>query len=63
MTNKIILWVIKIFLIFFVMILMTIATKLMSLPILVRNIVGFAAILAIWNYRPSSQNDENAPQA
>lgn len=59
MTNKIILWIIKFVLIIFVMLAMTAAHKLMGVPILVKNMIGFAAIFAIWKYQPTATNNEN----
>ncbi len=60
MTNKIILWIIKIVLIFVVMILITLA-KAIGTPIFIAYIIGFAIIAAIWQYTPKQQpasNDE-----
>ena len=59
MTNKIILWIIKIFLILLVAFAMTVAHKYMGFPILIKNMIGFTVIFAIWKYQPTTINEEN----
>ena len=56
--SKGILWTIKIVAILIVVIFMT-AAKEMGIPIIVKNLIGFAIIFAIWKYKPSQPNNNN----
>jgi hypothetical protein len=53
-----ILWTIKIVVILLVIFFMT-AAKEMGIPIIVKNIIGFGIVYAVWNYKPDKPNDDN----
>ena len=53
-----ILWTIKIGVILMVLIFMAISKEL-GIPIIVKNIIGFGIIYAVWKYKPEEPNDNN----
>jgi hypothetical protein len=59
--SKGILWTIKIVVIFGVILFMT-AAKEIGIPIMVKNIIGFGIIYAVWKYKPEVPNDKNNNQ-
>jgi len=59
--SKGILWTIKIVVILVVIVVMT-AAKEIGLPIIVKNIIGFGIIYAVWKYKPDQPNDNNNNQ-
>lgn len=59
--SKGILWVIKIVVILVVIVLMTVA-KEMGVPIIVKTVIGFAIIYAVWQYSPDEENDNSDNQ-
>ena len=57
--SKAILIIIKIVAIIFVAVLMGISHK-MGVPIIIKNLIGFAIIFAIWKYKPEEpKNNDN----
>lgn len=54
--NKGILWIIKIIIILVVLVLMTLG-KEAGIPIIVKNIIGFTVIYAVWKYKPSDESN------
>lgn len=59
--SKGILWTIKIVIILVVGVFMTVAKEI-GIPIIVKNIIGFAIIYAVWKYTPDEPNDSNDNQ-
>lgn len=59
--SKGILWTIKIVVIFIVIIFMT-AAKELGIPIIVKNLIGFGIIYAVWKYKPDEPNNDNNNQ-
>jgi hypothetical protein len=59
MANKLILIIIKVVISIVVFFLMAAAHDFLGVPILAKNLIGFAVIGGIWAYNPSSQNDQN----
>ena len=53
-----VLWTIKIGVILMVLIFMAISKEL-GIPIIVKNIIGFGIIYAVWKYKPDEPNDKN----
>lgn len=53
--SKGILWTIKIVVILVVAVFMT-AAKEMGIPIIVKNLIGFGIIYAVWKYKPEEPN-------
>ncbi len=56
--SKGILWTIKIGVIFVVLIFMALSKKL-GIPIIVKNLIGFGIIYAVWKYKPDEPNNDN----
>jgi hypothetical protein len=56
--SKGILWTIKIIVILVVLVVMTISKEL-GIPIIVKNILGFAIIYAVWKYKPDEPTNDN----
>ncbi len=56
--SKGILWTIKIGVIFVVLIFMAISKEL-GIPIIVKNLIGFGIIYAVWKYKPDEPNNNN----
>jgi hypothetical protein len=56
--SKGILWTIKIVVILVVLVFMT-AAKEMGIPIIVKNIIGFGIIYAVWKYKPDEPNNDH----
>ncbi|MFN8430541.1 MAG: hypothetical protein U0V04_11230 [Spirosomataceae bacterium] len=54
--RKGILWMIKIGVIFVVLIFMAISKDL-GIPIIVKNLIGFGIIYAVWKYKPDEPNN------
>jgi len=54
--KKSVLWTIKIIVIFIVLIFMAVA-KDIGIPVIAKNIIGFAIIFTVWKYKPSETND------
>lgn len=59
--SKGILWTIKIVVILVVLVFMT-AAKEIGIPIIVKNIIGFGIIYAVWKYKPDEHNDNSNNQ-
>ncbi|MBS1641588.1 MAG: hypothetical protein JSR11_03835 [Bacteroidetes bacterium] len=59
--SKGILWTIKIVVILVVLVFMT-AAKEIGIPIIVKNIIGFGIIYAVWKYKPDEPNDNTNNQ-
>lgn len=60
--SKGILWTIKIVVVL-VVILFMIAAKEIGIPIIVKNLIGFAIIYAVWKYKPDEPtNSDNNQQ-
>lgn len=59
--SKGILWTIKIVVVLVVLVFMT-AAKEMGIPIIVKNIIGFGIIYAVWKYNPDDPNDNSVNQ-
>lgn len=59
--NKAVLITIKVVAIFFVIVLMTIAREI-GIPIIIKNLIGFAIIFAIWKYKPEEPNNNDNHQ-
>ncbi len=59
--SKGILWTIKIVVILVVLVFMTVAKEI-GIPIIVKNIIGFAIIYGVWKYNPEEPNDNNENQ-
>jgi len=59
--SKGILWTIKIVVILVVFVFMTVA-KEMGIPIIVKNIIGFGIIYAVWKYKTDEPNEDNNSQ-
>ena len=59
--SKAILTIIKIVAIIFVAVLMGISHK-MGVPIIIKNLIGFAIIFAIWKYKPDEPNKNDNHQ-
>lgn len=56
--SKGILWTIKIVVILVVVVFMT-AAKEIGIPIIVKNLIGFGIIYAVWKYKPDETNNDN----
>lgn len=56
--SKGILWTIKIVVILLVVVFMT-AAKEIGIPIIVKNLIGFGIIYAVWKYKPDEPNNDN----
>lgn len=59
--NKAVLITIKVVAIFFVIVLMTIAREI-GIPIIIKNLIGFAIIFAIWKYKPDEPKNNDSHQ-
>lgn len=59
--SKGILWTIKIGVIFVVLIFMAVSKEL-GIPIIVKNLIGFGIIYAVWKYKPDEPNNNNNQQ-
>lgn len=59
--NKAVLITIKVVAIFFVIVLMTIAREI-GIPIIIKNLIGFGIIFAIWKYKPEEPNNNDNHQ-
>lgn len=56
--SKGVLWTIKIVVILVVVVFMT-AAKEMGIPIIVKNLIGFGIIYAVWKYKPEEPNSND----
>jgi hypothetical protein len=56
--SKGILWTIKIVVILLVVVFMT-AAKEIGIPIIIKNLIGFGIIYAVWKYKPDEPNNDN----
>ena len=57
--SKGILWIIKIIVIFIVLIFMVVAKEL-GVPAIVKYLIGFGIISAVWSYNPNNDEDNNS---
>lgn len=55
--SKGILWTIKIVVILLVVVFMTVAKEI-GIPIIVKNLIGFGIIYAVWKYKPDEPNND-----
>jgi hypothetical protein len=56
--SKGILWTIKIVVILLVVVFMK-AAKEIGIPIIIKNLIGFGIIYAVWKYKPDEPNNDN----
>lgn len=61
MANKLILWIIKLFAIFVFLFFITYLRNFIHFPIILISFIVVPIVYAIWQYKPSSQNDQNTP--
>lgn len=56
--NKAIFWTIKIIVILFVLVFITIG-KQIGIPILAANLIGWPILFAIWAYKPTTEDNND----
>lgn len=61
MTNKFIRIVLKLFISLIILLIMTFAKTEAGTPIIIVNMIGLAALFAVWKYKPSEEKSNNEP--
>ena len=61
MTNKFIRIALKLFISFIILLIMTLAKTEAGTPIIIVNVIGLAALFAVWAYKPQAAKKNDDP--